>query len=68
MYNNKKEYVNPIFDMYRCNVLKLGEYEHGLYASRDEYERKGFSGKIKSVKKVIEDFEKKYSFKKYMVK
>lgn len=67
MYNNGG-YTNPLFDMYRCNVLKLSEYEHGLYASRDEYERRGYEGKVKSLKKVIADFEKQYSFKKYMVK
>lgn len=63
-----KSYYNPQLEIYKSNVSMLDEYELKLLMSTNKYEESGYKGKIKSLNKVIKDYERIFKFKKYMVK
>lgn len=62
--------MNPTFELYKANVLMLAQHEKDLSTYKrvkDEVKATATQGKIRSLTKVVDDYEKKFRFRKYMV-
>ena len=60
-YNYKPRADFNMNEMYRANLVKLNEWSDRLKTEKDEYTRKCLEGKIRSVRVVILEIEKKFT-------